>query len=159
MIYRPAPNQPTLFKFQERKLRFKLTPKPEIKQVEKDVVKDCLALLDRKNYAYARIPTGTWQTLDRKRIYSFGAEGMPDYLVSHAKYPGFYLETKRTHGPLSPAQKTKIWELTQGRGFKIVVADRIEVLLTWLAAHEAQHEARQRSVQLPLPHAEDWMAG
>jgi len=112
---------------------FHLT-RPELN--ENDIRRACLDLLAIRGWRADRLHVGIVKTLDG-RFLKLHPTGTPDYVCVHAEFPGFYLETKRPGGKLSPGQKYKGIGIQQGHRIPIVVVDSAAALKEWLDALEA----------------------
>ena len=84
-------------------MRFKLKPPKPPKLDEKAVVEQCLDGLRWRQWCPERLNAGTFKTLDGRFIKGH-PKGTPDYVVTHAKYPAFYLEVKRPGAVARPEQ-------------------------------------------------------
>lgn len=115
---------------------FKLTPDKQAKLSENDVEEACLDFLRLRGYRIERLHVGLFRSADCKRWIKGAPKGTPDYVTAHARYPGFYLETKRPKGKLSLDQERVIWEITTAFRIAVATIDRVESLIPWLDAHE-----------------------
>jgi hypothetical protein len=103
---------------------------------ENDVERACLDLLRLRGYWISRQHVGRFRTIDGRWIV-IGEKGLPDYIVIHAKYPGFLLEVKRqSGGVLSAEQIVKIQQLTLGYRLRVAVVTSSQELQDWLTRHE-----------------------
>jgi hypothetical protein len=113
---------------------FRLKAPPPLS--ENDVERACLDLLRVRGYYPARQHVGTFKTSDGRWI-RLGERGLPDYMVIHARHPGFMLEVKReAGGGLSADQRFKIQQLTLGYRLRVAVVASSRELAEWLTGHE-----------------------
>lgn len=111
--------------------RFQLKP-PGLHISENDVRKACLDILRLRQWWPIRQHVGRFKTIDQRYIV-IGETGDPDYVV--VKPPGFFLETKRPGGELSPEQIKRISDLKTFYGLDTVVVESVEQLIEWLDRH------------------------
>jgi hypothetical protein len=95
----------------------------------------CLDLLAYRGWYSILLQSGLFKTPDGRWI-RIGTPGLPDYVCLHQTHPGFFLETKRPKGKLSPAQEKKHWEFQVAYRLPVASIDRVETLTPWLNAHE-----------------------
>ena len=120
---------------------FRLTAR-KIVPKESEVAKACVNWLAYHGYKAERLNVGLFWTQDGRR-HPEGRPGRPDYLVCHAKYPGFYLEIKAPGGKLSPEQQMEHMNLERGWGIEVAVVDSVTALIAWL-------EEREKRISAPV---------
>lgn len=125
-------------------MNFKLTPEKMARLRENDVERQCLDFLAARGYVVTRIHTGLFKSPDGRRWIKGAEKGTPDYVATHATFPGFYLETKRPGGAMTQAQRQKRWEIEEGYRIQVALIDRIERLRPWLDAHEQRAREGRR---------------
>jgi hypothetical protein len=125
--------------------RFKLRPPTPPRLNENDVERQCLDALRYRHYRPERLHAGTFKSLDGNRFITGHGRGMPDYVVTHALFPAFYLEVKRPGESPSPEQKLKHIELGLD-DLAVVWVDDFELLLVWLAEHQQKARSRWRAM-------------
>jgi hypothetical protein len=76
--------------------------RPELS--ENDIRHACLDLLSSRNWKYHRMFCGPFWTYSKTQVLNGEPTGTPDYVCLHARYPAFYLETKRPRKELSREQ-------------------------------------------------------
>jgi hypothetical protein len=111
--------------------------------VENDVEKTCLDALRWRHWRPERLHSGTFKSLDGNRFIKGHPKGTPDYVVTHAAYPAFYLEVKRPGEVPTPEQEQKHVELRLDC-LAVVTVDSYEALMEWLGKHEAAARERWR---------------
>ena len=116
-------------------MNFRLKPPKPARLVENDVEAQCLDALRWRHWRPERLHAGTVKSLDGRRYIKLHDRGTPDYVVTHAKYPAFYLETKRPGKTPSPEQERKHQELRLF-GLAVVAVDGYEALIAWLNEYE-----------------------
>lgn len=123
--------------------KFRLKP-PKLPQLtENDVERQVLDALRWRQWRPERLQVGKCKSLDGRRFLTLHPEGTPDYVVTHALYPAFYLEVKRPGGSARPGQLQVRAELGL-YGLAVVMVDGFEPLLVWLAEHERKARAKWR---------------
>lgn len=115
--------------------KFKLSPPPKPNITEKLVIRDCLDVLNTRGYKAWRIHVMRVRTVDGRWL-QLGDRGDPDYVVIHARYPGFLMEVKRPGGPLRPGQAFRHQQLRVGWRLAVAVVDSVDALATFLKEHE-----------------------
>ena len=116
--------------------RWRLTP-PRVHVAEKHVIDACLDLLRLRGWWPCRIHTGTFRSMDGRRVIKGADKGTPDYAVLHERHPAFLLETKRPGSIATPDQINKHREIRIGYRLTIVTLDSVESLDAWLTNYEA----------------------
>jgi hypothetical protein len=111
--------------------------------IENDVEAQCLQVLRLRQYQPERLHSGTFKSLDGRRFIKGHEKGTPDYVVTHALYPAFYMETKRPGEGCSSDQERRHIELAID-GLAVVTVAGYEQLLAWVAQHEQHARARWR---------------
>ena len=114
---------------------FRLRPPRAPKPRENDVEKQLKDWLLARGWYPVRQQSGLLKTL-YGRFVRIGEVGIPDYVVLHARYPAFFLETKAPGRSLSPEQERKRWVIQAAYGLRVAVADGLETLKPWLEDHE-----------------------
>lgn len=117
-----------------RRAHFRLRHPPRVKLAESEVIRASKDLLHLRGYREHRLHAGKHMTPDGGWIECEPA-GTPDYVAIHPRFPGFYIEFKRTGGKPSPEQEFKHRELAAWR-LPVAVVDSVEALARWLDEHE-----------------------
>jgi hypothetical protein len=125
---------------------FRLRPPIPQPLVENDIERQCLDALRYRQWRPERLHAGRFRSLDFSRVITAHPTGTPDYVVTHALYPAFYLEVKRPGGSPTPEQEQKHVELRLN-DLAVVWVDGYEALLAWLDRHCKKAEQKWR-VQL-----------
>lgn len=120
---------------------FRLRSPPTPKATENDVEKQLKDWLLAHGWYPVRQQSALLKTLDGRYV-RIGEVGVPDYVVLHARYPAFFLETKAPGKPLTPEQERKRWALTSAYGLAVAVADDLETLRAWMEGHVAKSKER-----------------
>src|SRR5215475_7296452 len=116
------------------RLKAPRVPKPR----EKDIAQQFKDYLLARGWVPLRQQSGLFLTPDGRYV-TIGEPGLPDYVAMHARYPAFFLETKRPKGVLSDSQIRKRWVLENSYGLAVCVADNLEKLKLWLEDHERRN--------------------
>ena len=89
---------------------FRLRSPRLLKITENEVEKQLTSWLLTRGWYPIRQHSGLFRTPDGRYI-RVGEVGIPDYVVIHSHYPGFFLETKRPGAKLSAEQARKRWAI------------------------------------------------
>lgn len=119
---------------------FRLRPPKTPRLVENDVERQCLDALRWRHYRPERLHAGLFKTVDG-RFISGHDKGTPDYVVTHALYPAFYMEVKRPGEEPTRDQQQEHARLRLD-DLAVVWVDGYEALMLWLAQH--QRKTRER---------------
>ena len=119
------------------------SPKPKV--LEKHVADQIKQSLLRRGWIPIRQQSGLFKTPDG-RFVAVGQKGLADYIVMHAKFPAFFLETKRPKRHLSDQQCIKRWEY-DAYGLRTCKADSVEEILAFLERHEASNVDRTEVIE------------
>lgn len=115
---------------------------PKVKLLEKDVIKQCLDLLEYRQWWVKRNPVGKYRHAVTGNWAEFGPPGIPDYLAVHEVYPAFFIEFKRPGGKLRPTQLSEFRILQTSFRLAAVKVDSLEALKEFLREHEGRARAR-----------------
>ena len=111
---------------------------PHFQLSENDVEKQCLDLLRIRQWWPIRLQSGKFKTVDNRWI-TVGQKGIPDYVVVHAAYPGFFLEVKRPGALPTAEQRDRIREL-QFYELTVLWCSSKDELNDWLNDYEKRRK-------------------